>query len=173
MNLPMPGDGFGKEEQFREVLKACDDEVDEVPELVDQKGNKDSHYPDQHHYQSQVGQHNAEAALNVVPLEPVDCRVEHHCQQEGEDAPSDEGACLPEQVKPAQYHRRSQESDGNGARHLRRREANPYNAFVVGYGDAWFSRFRSCRFAMRRYRLCRFLLGRSLLAHAAASASVR
>ncbi len=25
MNLPMPGDGFGKEEQFREVLKACDD----------------------------------------------------------------------------------------------------------------------------------------------------
>jgi protein tyrosine/serine phosphatase len=25
VNLPMPGDGFGKEEQFREVLKACDD----------------------------------------------------------------------------------------------------------------------------------------------------
>ena len=25
MNLPMPGDGFGQEAQFREVLKACDD----------------------------------------------------------------------------------------------------------------------------------------------------
>src|SRR4051812_39908519 len=25
MNLPMPGDGFGQERQFREVLKACDD----------------------------------------------------------------------------------------------------------------------------------------------------
>jgi protein tyrosine/serine phosphatase len=25
VNLPMPGDGFGREEQFREVLKACDD----------------------------------------------------------------------------------------------------------------------------------------------------
>lgn len=25
MNLPMPGDGFGQESQFREVLKACDD----------------------------------------------------------------------------------------------------------------------------------------------------
>jgi hypothetical protein len=25
LNLPMPGDGFGQEEQFREVLKACDD----------------------------------------------------------------------------------------------------------------------------------------------------
>jgi protein tyrosine phosphatase (PTP) superfamily phosphohydrolase (DUF442 family) len=25
MNLPMPGDGTGREEQFREVLKACDD----------------------------------------------------------------------------------------------------------------------------------------------------
>ena len=25
VNLPMPGDGFGKEEQFREVLAACDD----------------------------------------------------------------------------------------------------------------------------------------------------
>jgi len=25
LNLPMPGDGFGEEEQFREVLKACDD----------------------------------------------------------------------------------------------------------------------------------------------------
>ncbi|WZO97641.1 tyrosine-protein phosphatase [Isosphaeraceae bacterium EP7] len=25
LNLPMPGDGFGKEEQFREVLKAVDD----------------------------------------------------------------------------------------------------------------------------------------------------
>jgi protein tyrosine phosphatase (PTP) superfamily phosphohydrolase (DUF442 family) len=25
MNLPMPGDGFGEEAQFREVLKACDD----------------------------------------------------------------------------------------------------------------------------------------------------
>jgi protein tyrosine/serine phosphatase len=25
MNLPMPGDGFGREEQFREVLKATDD----------------------------------------------------------------------------------------------------------------------------------------------------
>jgi protein tyrosine phosphatase (PTP) superfamily phosphohydrolase (DUF442 family) len=25
LNLPMPGDGFGREEQFREVLAACDD----------------------------------------------------------------------------------------------------------------------------------------------------
>ncbi len=25
LNLPMPGDGFGQEAQFREVLKACDD----------------------------------------------------------------------------------------------------------------------------------------------------
>jgi protein-tyrosine phosphatase len=25
LNLPMPGDGFGEEAQFREVLKACDD----------------------------------------------------------------------------------------------------------------------------------------------------
>ncbi|HEV3121445.1 MAG TPA: protein tyrosine phosphatase [Isosphaeraceae bacterium] len=25
VNLPMPGDGFGREEQFREVLAACDD----------------------------------------------------------------------------------------------------------------------------------------------------
>jgi protein tyrosine/serine phosphatase len=25
LNLPMPGDGFGQEPQFREVLKACDD----------------------------------------------------------------------------------------------------------------------------------------------------
>jgi protein tyrosine/serine phosphatase len=25
MNLPMPGDGFGREDQFREFLKACDD----------------------------------------------------------------------------------------------------------------------------------------------------
>jgi protein tyrosine phosphatase (PTP) superfamily phosphohydrolase (DUF442 family) len=25
MDLPMPGDGFGQERQFREVLKACDD----------------------------------------------------------------------------------------------------------------------------------------------------
>ncbi len=25
VNLPMPGDGFGREDQFREVLKACDD----------------------------------------------------------------------------------------------------------------------------------------------------
>ena len=25
VNLPMPGDGFGREEQFREVLKAVDD----------------------------------------------------------------------------------------------------------------------------------------------------
>ena len=25
LNLPMPGDGFGEESQFREVLKACDD----------------------------------------------------------------------------------------------------------------------------------------------------
>jgi protein tyrosine/serine phosphatase len=25
LNLPMPGDGFGREDQFREVLKACDD----------------------------------------------------------------------------------------------------------------------------------------------------
>ncbi|MEJ7639123.1 MAG: tyrosine-protein phosphatase [Singulisphaera sp.] len=25
INLPMPGDGFGQEAQFREVLKACDD----------------------------------------------------------------------------------------------------------------------------------------------------
>src|SRR5215472_1924860 len=25
VNLPMPGDGFGAEAQFREVLKACDD----------------------------------------------------------------------------------------------------------------------------------------------------
>ncbi len=25
MNLPMPGDGFGQEDQFREVLKVCDD----------------------------------------------------------------------------------------------------------------------------------------------------
>ena len=25
VNLPMPGDGFGREEQFREVLRACDD----------------------------------------------------------------------------------------------------------------------------------------------------
>jgi protein tyrosine/serine phosphatase len=25
MNLPMPGDGFGREMQFREVLRACDD----------------------------------------------------------------------------------------------------------------------------------------------------
>jgi len=25
LNLPMPGDGFGREHQFREVLKACDD----------------------------------------------------------------------------------------------------------------------------------------------------
>ncbi len=25
LNLPMPGDGFGQEHQFREVLKACDD----------------------------------------------------------------------------------------------------------------------------------------------------
>jgi protein tyrosine phosphatase (PTP) superfamily phosphohydrolase (DUF442 family) len=25
MNLPMPGDGFGREDQFREVLAACDD----------------------------------------------------------------------------------------------------------------------------------------------------
>ena len=25
LNLPMPGDGFGQESQFREVLKACDD----------------------------------------------------------------------------------------------------------------------------------------------------
>ncbi len=25
LNLPMPGDGFGREDQFREILKACDD----------------------------------------------------------------------------------------------------------------------------------------------------
>ncbi len=33
MNLPMPGDGFGEEAQFREVLKACDD-PDRRPVLV-------------------------------------------------------------------------------------------------------------------------------------------
>lgn len=33
LNLPMTGDGFGREEQFREVLKACDD-PDRRPVLV-------------------------------------------------------------------------------------------------------------------------------------------
>ncbi|MHC5542508.1 fused DSP-PTPase phosphatase/NAD kinase-like protein [Singulisphaera rosea] len=33
MNLPMPGDGFGQEAQFREVLKACDD-IDRRPVLI-------------------------------------------------------------------------------------------------------------------------------------------
>jgi protein tyrosine phosphatase (PTP) superfamily phosphohydrolase (DUF442 family) len=33
LNLPMPGDGFGQEHQFREVLKACDD-PDRRPVLV-------------------------------------------------------------------------------------------------------------------------------------------
>jgi protein tyrosine phosphatase (PTP) superfamily phosphohydrolase (DUF442 family) len=33
MNLPMPGDGFGQEEQFREVLKAVDD-PDQRPLLI-------------------------------------------------------------------------------------------------------------------------------------------
>jgi len=33
LNLPMPGDGFGEEAQFREVLKACDD-PDRRPVLV-------------------------------------------------------------------------------------------------------------------------------------------
>jgi protein tyrosine/serine phosphatase len=33
VNLPMPGDGFGREEQFREFLKACDD-PDRRPVLV-------------------------------------------------------------------------------------------------------------------------------------------
>lgn len=33
LNLPMPGDGFGDEAQFREVLKACDD-IDRRPVLV-------------------------------------------------------------------------------------------------------------------------------------------
>lgn len=33
MNLPMPGDGFGREDQFREVLKAVDD-PDRRPVLV-------------------------------------------------------------------------------------------------------------------------------------------
>jgi hypothetical protein len=33
VNLPMPGDGFGQEAQFREVLKACDD-PDRRPVLV-------------------------------------------------------------------------------------------------------------------------------------------
>jgi protein tyrosine/serine phosphatase len=33
VNLPMPGDGFGREEQFREVLKACDD-ADRRPVLI-------------------------------------------------------------------------------------------------------------------------------------------
>jgi protein tyrosine/serine phosphatase len=33
VNLPMPGDGFGREEQFREVLKACDD-PDRRPVLI-------------------------------------------------------------------------------------------------------------------------------------------
>lgn len=33
LNLPMPGDGFGQEDQFREVLKAIDD-IDRRPVLV-------------------------------------------------------------------------------------------------------------------------------------------
>ncbi len=33
VNLPMPGDGFGKKEQFREVLAACDD-PDRRPVLI-------------------------------------------------------------------------------------------------------------------------------------------
>jgi protein tyrosine/serine phosphatase len=33
VNLPMPGDGFGQEAQFREVLKACDD-PDRRPVLI-------------------------------------------------------------------------------------------------------------------------------------------
>jgi protein tyrosine/serine phosphatase len=33
MDLPMPGDGFGQEHQFREVLKACDD-PDRRPVLI-------------------------------------------------------------------------------------------------------------------------------------------
>ncbi|HWE39508.1 MAG TPA: protein tyrosine phosphatase [Isosphaeraceae bacterium] len=33
LNLPMPGDGFGREDQFREVLAACDD-PDRRPVLV-------------------------------------------------------------------------------------------------------------------------------------------
>ena len=33
VNLPMPGDGFGQETQFREVLKACDD-PDRRPVLI-------------------------------------------------------------------------------------------------------------------------------------------
>jgi protein tyrosine/serine phosphatase len=33
LNLPMPGSGFGRESQFREVLKACDD-PDRRPVLV-------------------------------------------------------------------------------------------------------------------------------------------
>lgn len=33
LNLPMPGDGFGREDQFREVLAACDD-PDRRPVLI-------------------------------------------------------------------------------------------------------------------------------------------
>ena len=116
-------------------------EVDEPPYLVDQQGQKDPRHEQQRHQHPEVGERYGQRALDqvVAPLEPVDSRVEHSRQEEGDDKPADEGAHLPEQEESAYHHRHGEQGDGDHAHHLRSRGAYP-PSILAGYGHGWLRR---------------------------------
>jgi hypothetical protein len=74
------------------------DELDEAVYLVGEHGQEDAHHQQQRHQYSKVGEPYGEGALHqpVSALEPVDGRVEHRRQKEGDHEPAYEGAYLPE-----------------------------------------------------------------------------
>jgi hypothetical protein len=80
------------------------DKADQTPDFADHHGHEDTQYHDQPHHHPQVGHQDGEAAIEAMLLEPADRRVEHRRQEEGEYAPADEGAYLPQQKECDQHH---------------------------------------------------------------------
>src|SRR5215211_8388698 len=108
----------------------------------------------------------------MASLEPVDRRVEHRRQKEGDDEPANERAYLPEEEERAQHHHCGQQGNGDRAHDLRSRGAYP-PSILAGHGRV---RFRRDRFRFRlgfclRVPLCGPLLVRisRLLIHISSS----
>src|SRR5215208_50906 len=83
----------------------------------------------------------------MASLEPVDRRVEHRRQKEGDDEPANERAYLPEEEERAQHHHCGEQGNGHRAHDLRSRGAYP-PSILAGHG----------RVLPRRYHR-RFCLG--------------
>jgi hypothetical protein len=103
------------------------DELGKTVYLVDQQGQEDPHHEQQHNHQRQVGDSYGDGPLDqaVAPLQPVDGRVEHRRQKEGDDEPADEGLYLPQEEERAQHHHHGEQGGGDGAHNLRGRGARP------------------------------------------------